>query len=314
MKRIVFSMFLLSFFGAGAHAASPYNGPLFDAMTQWPNYKMRMDSIVETVQGAGVTKLAIFLRRPSHGRSESAVLLASQAKHPDFIVAGTPKYFRDEDGMDSRELKSLADDLKSKRYAFVSELMLRHFDKVEGAETETGERMIDPFSDQVKQILKTVGPFHVPVMIHWEFLDWEKDFPIFDRFFSAYPEQKFIIPHLGFGSPEQIDRILSKHPNVYVTFSKRVFRVVSFNNPARAKAEGPLLLSADGKLVDAWREVLVRYQDRILFASDTYRNGGWKDYQRSITQYRIALGLLPPEVGKKIAYENAEKLYLGNSK
>jgi hypothetical protein len=63
----------------------PYDGPLFDAMTQIDD-RMDMTSAIKDVEAAGVDRMALFARsRKSLGENEDAVL-ALRERRPDFIV------------------------------------------------------------------------------------------------------------------------------------------------------------------------------------------------------------------------------------
>ena len=53
--------------------------------------------------------------------------------------------------------------------------------------------------------------------------------------FNEFPEVTFIIPHMGFGSINQIDTILSSHPNVYMTISKSLKKNTSVSKEISLK-------------------------------------------------------------------------------
>ena len=72
-------------------------------------------------------------------------------------------------------------------------------------------------------------------MTHWEFYNWDRDFPKFSKIFNEFPEVTFIIPHMGFGSINQIDTILSSHPNVYMTISKSLKKNTSVSKEISLK-------------------------------------------------------------------------------
>ena len=69
-------------------------------------------------------------------------------------------------------------------------------------------------------------------MTHWEVYAWERDWPRFSKLYDAYPKQLFIIPHMAFGSPQQVETILSRHPNVYMTLSKKLKTKEGFSDSA----------------------------------------------------------------------------------
>jgi len=59
----------------------------------------------------------------------------------------------------------------------------------------------------------------------------------------------------------------------------------------------------------AWRAIVIKFQDRLMIGSDTWVNGQWANYESIIDSHREWLSKLPESVARKIAYQNAEKLY-----
>ncbi len=97
------------------------------------------------------------------------------------------------------------------------------------------EKYRDPSGKGFADFLVKVSSKNIPVMTHWEFYAWERDWPKFSKLFLDFPNQKFIIPHMGFGSPKQAKLVLSTHDNVYMTISKKNKKketsVILLNNP-----------------------------------------------------------------------------------
>ena len=60
---------------------------------------------------------------------------------------------------------------------------------------------------------------------------------------------------------------------------------------------------------DEWKEILIEYQDKLLFATDAHKKHRWKKYSKIVRIYRDILNQLPEEVAKKIAYLNAARIY-----
>ena len=65
----------------------------------------------------------------------------------------------------------------------------------------------------------------------------------------------------------------------------------------------------ENQLKDEWKEILIEYQDKLLFATDAHKKHRWKEYSEIVKIYRDILNQLPEEVSKKIAYLNAERIY-----
>ena len=63
------------------------------------------------------------------------------------------------------------------------------------------------------------------------------------------------------------------------------------------------------QLCPEWRALLLRYPDRFLVGSDTWINQRWQQYDELMQGYRRWLGDLPPDVARKIAWDNGAALF-----
>jgi hypothetical protein len=66
-----------------------------------------------------------------------------------------------------------------------------------------------------------------------------------------------------------------------------------------------------GKVSAEWRDLFARYSDRFLLGSDTWINERWFAYDGIFKEYRGWLAQLPDEQAKRIAHQNAERLFGG---
>lgn len=289
----------------------PYDGPLFDAMTQIDD-RMDMTSAIKDVEAAGVDRMALFARsRKSLGENEDAVL-ALRERWPDFIVLGAPKYFLLRGDLDDAFIEATVAGVRENNYAFVGEVLYTHGDKVHGESTASGERYIDPRGPGTAKLLRTLAARgrSVPVMTHWEVYAWDRDWPRFSTLYAKFPEQVFVVPHMAFGSAGQMRMLLGKHPNVIVTTSKKDKKKGGYSDASKAALLGDGFIDGCGRLRPKWRDVLVTYKDRIMFATDAHKNHRWKIYANLISTGRAWLGQLPASVAKVIAFDNAERIYL----
>jgi predicted TIM-barrel fold metal-dependent hydrolase len=142
-------------------------------------------------------------------------------------------------------------------------------------------------------------------------LAWNRDKAHFDELYSAWPQQRFVLPSLAYGSPETTDAILSTHPNVWGIISRLVDGRYKFVDPAKAAKLGPNMIDDCNILQPEWRAILVKYNDRLMFGSDYYAGPmtSWAGYSQVIRHYRGIAGQLPPDVAHRISWENAAALY-----
>jgi len=146
-------------------------------------------------------------------------------------------------------------------------------------------------------------------MTHWEVYAWGRDWPRFTNLYSTHPEQTFIIPHMAFASAEQVNQILSKHPNVNMTLSKKLTEKGGYSDSLKQAKLGSSILDGGKVLRANWKSILIKYQDRVLFATDAHKLHRWKKYHKVVKRYRQLANQLPEDVAEKISYRNAEKLY-----
>lgn len=133
-----------------------------------------------------------------------------------------------------------------------------------------------------------------------------------NRMVARHPATTFLLPHVA-NYPENLGavaRLLDECPNVMIDFSARIDEL--------------------GRQPYSARDFMIKYQDRIVFATDTpaspgvyqcyfrfletrdecfeYPNymGGW-----DMTRWKICGLYLPDEVLKKIYYQNALQIYPG---
>lgn len=284
-----------------------YDGPLFDAMSQIDE-TVDMDRAMDAVRVAGVSKLGLFARsRKELHQNERAVLALAQ-KNPDLIVLGAPKYFQLSGDVSGGYITATVDGIRKHGYRFIGELLYTHGDKGSGKQYGEGERYVDPSKPGTTKLLKAIEPLQIPFMAHWEPYEPDRDFPRFHDLYSAWPGQIFLLPHMGFASAEILDEFMGRHPNLYLLTSKKERLMNDFSDPEKQKMIGSSMLDGD-ILRPEWKALLIRYQDRILFATDPHMRKLWERYGMAVKRQRLILGQLPRDVAEKIAFRNAEKMY-----
>jgi hypothetical protein len=296
--------------GGEPSPASPeprYAGPLFDAMAQ-TDQTLDGEAAVAAARAAGVTRMALFARvhRRQDGRSLVARLAAA---HPDFIVCGSPKYFEMRRDLDKSVVSAALEGAKAGRYRFIGEILYTHGDKAGGEETATGERYIDPLQPNSARLVAGLSGLGVPILTHWETYEWNRDWPRFDKYYGDHPDQVFVWPHAGFGTAEQLDQVLRAHPNVWATLSKKEKVGANLSDDDKEEAIGPPLIDEAGRILPDWKAVLLRFHDRLLFATDAHKPERWAHYGRVVQQWRAILAQLPADDARAIGFGNAARLY-----
>lgn len=100
--------------------------------------------------------------------------------------------------------------------------------------------------------------------------------------------------HTGIGGPpvSRVEQLFAKYPLLMGELSYR-----------------PGLTCWGGKLCPEWRALMLKYPDRFMIGSDTWNNGRWDSYESLTKGYRTWLGDLPPDVARKIGWENGAQLF-----
>ena len=105
---------------------------------------------------------------------------------------------------------------------------------------------------------------------------------------------RLVWAHTGIGGPDiaRVEQLLARYPLLMGELSYR-----------------PGLTCDNGKLCPQWRALMVKYPGRFMIGSDTWINGRWESYEQLMKDYRAWLGDLPPEVARRIAWENGAQLF-----
>lgn len=105
---------------------------------------------------------------------------------------------------------------------------------------------------------------------------------------------RLIWAHTGIGGAPgaRVDELMARYPQLMGELSYR-----------------PGLTCGEGELCPEWRALLLKYPDRFLIGSDTWVNQRWQAYDGLMQGYRAWLGTLPPDVARKIAWDNGAALF-----
>ena len=105
---------------------------------------------------------------------------------------------------------------------------------------------------------------------------------------------RVIWAHTGIGGAPvaRVDQLMARYPGLVGELSYR-----------------PGLTCDGGKLCPEWRALFTKYPTRFVLGSDTWVNQRWDSYDATMRGYRAWLGDLPPELARRIAWDNAASLF-----
>jgi hypothetical protein len=105
---------------------------------------------------------------------------------------------------------------------------------------------------------------------------------------------RLVWAHTGIGGPPvaRVEQLLARYPQLMGELSYR-----------------PGLTCDGGRLCPEWRALVLKYPDRFMIGSDTWVNQRWQYYDELMKGYRGWLGDLPPQVARRIAWDNGAGLF-----
>jgi len=111
---------------------------------------------------------------------------------------------------------------------------------------------------------------------------------------SKGQRMRLLWAHTGIGGApvSRVEQLLVKYPLLMGELSYR-----------------PGLTCAGGKLCPQWRDLILKFPGRFVIGSDTWVNQRWQSYEDMMKDYRAWLGDLPPEVARRVAWDNAASVF-----
>ncbi|MGH7266353.1 MAG: amidohydrolase family protein [Candidatus Rokuibacteriota bacterium] len=105
------------------------------------------------------------------------------------------------------------------------------------------------------------------------------------------PGVRMLWAHAGMWSgPDVVGRLLDAHPRLHVELALRSD------------------VAPSGRLDAEWRALFLRHSDRFMVGTDTWTPSRWPELPAVQAWVRRWLADLPPDVARRIAHENAERL------
>ena len=150
--------------------------------------------------------------------------------------------------------------------------------------------------------LHQVDPNDEPLMKRIVALAIEKQIPLHvhsghepvEYLYSLDPGLTIIWAHAGMTEPaDVVEEMMARYATLYADTSYRETDILPYS----------------GEMDENWRRVLERFPDRFMVGSDTWINAQWAGYDRLISMNRGWLAHLTPDTARKIAYQNAERLF-----
>jgi predicted TIM-barrel fold metal-dependent hydrolase len=128
------------------------------------------------------------------------------------------------------------------------------------------------------------------------------------KLFSQYPGAKMLLAHAGtyakepISNPGDLASLFDQYQNLSIDLAQLDSRFPALN------------IAPNGLLKPEWRDLFLKYPDRIMIGSDPLVAANWKNYSKYMDEIRGWLNQLPTNVGQQIAYQNANRFFGGCAK
>ncbi|MCZ8294537.1 MAG: amidohydrolase family protein [Hylemonella sp.] len=269
---------------AGQTQAADYSGPLFDAHLHYNEEAYQgphpLDDVLARMQRNGVRAI-VANSRPNDGTktlaSAGAQTRAAGVTVVPFIRlyrnrADYDNWFRDET-IYTMVLTEFARGTAAGPYRGIGEFHLYDSANANGP--------------VAKKLMQFAAEKQLAVLAH-------VDDVAIDLLMAHAPGARLIWAHTGIGGAPaaRVQALLDKYPRLMGELSYR-----------------PGLTCGEGRLCPEWRALLLKYPDRFLLGSDTWVNQRWMYYDELMRGYRRWLGDLPPDVARRIAWDNGANLF-----
>ena len=115
---------------------------------------------------------------------------------------------------------------------------------------------------------------------------------------SKGQKARLIWAHTGIGGapPARVDQLLTTYPLLMGELSYRPGLTCDADN-------------SRVRLCPEWRALLMKHPTRFMIGSDTWVNQRWQTYDQLMQGYRSWLGDLPPEIARRIGWDNGALLF-----
>lgn len=242
--------------------------PIFDAHI---HYSHDVWDAISAKDAIGRLKAAGVKRAMVSSSSDDGTQMLYQAD-PDFVVPMLRPYRKRgtlETWMyDESLIPYIKERLEKYRYAGIGEF---HID---------GEQAYTPV---MREIIRLAKKYNLILHVH-------SDAQAIKFIFDQYPDARILWAHAGFDYAAVISKMMDKYQNLWADLSFR----------------GEIII--DGRLMPAWKKLLVKHADRFLFGIDTYEPPRWLQINNVMQWQREILAALPSDVAKNIAFENGDRL------
>ena len=244
--------------------------PIFDAHIHYSHDAL---SVVPPSEAIAILRKA-GLKRALVSSSDDEGTRKLLAEAPDLIVPELRPYRKRGDlgtwTKDEAALRYVEELLRKHRYVAIGEFHLY------GADADL------PIPRRIVELARQHG-----LVLHAH-----SDVDAVERIFQQDPAARVLWAHSGFESPDTVREMLRKHKNLWADLAFRSDQ------------------GSGDRVSPEWREAFVEFPDRFMLGTDTFVPERWHYVPDNAAFSRAWLADLPPDVAERIAWKNAEALFV----
>ena len=310
----------------------PGSAPYIDAHTHI-DQNHAADAVQLLLQAMdGLNGAKVFIQTEPYGPGnpgawDAEKILPEVKKHPDKMAAlgggGTlnpmiiEAYRTGDAGPEvQKKFRARAEELLREGVVGFGELSIEHFSL---PQSPVKDYEYAPADSPLMLLLADIAAEHnVPIDLHMEAVPQDMPMPAeykapnppqlhaniapLERLLAHNPRAKLIWAHagsdtIGFRTPDLMRPLLQRHPNLYMEIKY---------DPGFPGKDPPI---ADGKLKAEWLKLYQEFPDRFIIGSDQHFDPPSQVPLARAQQNALLLDQLPPDLRRKIATENALRIY-----
>jgi predicted TIM-barrel fold metal-dependent hydrolase len=293
---------------------------LFDAQSQF-SHEITAQEVLDIIRKSGVQRVVL-----STTQKQSNDIVYEIAKQdPERIIPGVrlkiPLFYHGPDAeferFFSRQLERWS------KYCVITEALIYHAEKdpqnLQGRYRQ--EFKNDPYSPRLQYVIKKAKELDIPVVLHVESRSLAPGRRLelwgnLEKLMRENRQVSFVYTHLSQLDSEDVRKLLDQYENTYfflqgATLSEHNY----FSQNIRHLSQWTCVFCEEwtcnkGDLKPEWKRLFLDYPSKFIFAMDGVESWLWKQcYENAVIEWKIAISKLPIDVGRKIAHENAERLW-----
>jgi hypothetical protein len=293
---------------------------LFDAQSQF-SHEITAQEVLDIIRKSGVQRVVLSTTQKQSNdivyeiakQDQERIIPGLRLKNPLFYYGPDAEFER----FFSRQLEHWS------KYFVITEALIYHAEK--DPQNSMGryrqEFKTDPYSPRLQYVIKKAKELDIPVVLHIESRSlalrsklelWRK----LERLMIENRQVSFVYTHLAQLDSEAVRRLLDQHENTYFFLQNATLTEYKYRSGNRLQLSNWTCVFCEefacskGDLNPEWKKLFLDYPSRFIFAMDGVESWLWKQcYENAVMEWKIAISKLPIDVGRKIAHENAERLW-----